>query len=194
MKKTLFVFLFVMMCICASAQDIASDFKTESKAALLEGNKGLLIRRDCFETKQIMGIASTIQITPTILTDLSTGQKEAYINLSSMGLTSKGTNNKSSYIDLDELSAILDAMDYMLSTVISEKPSHHVDVTITTRDGLIIAVTYDTTQVRGDKWGGSLHHTKYLSGEITPVSTKVLQNLKGELEASKAFLEKELLK
>ena len=187
MKKLFIVSLFAMFCVAAMAQNIQSNFVTESAAGKFEETKGAILKKEKFGTKSFSGFVSTISISPAMITNLRTGEKEPYVIVVS-------TIDKSRYqsvIDYDELPACIEALDYIINSEVNNKPENYVDVFIKTRDALEIGALYDMT-LTGTKWQTAITHRKYVSNPTATVSVKNLQEILEELKSAKALLEEKM--
>ena len=187
MKRIAITTLFIVFCSSVLAQNIQSNFVTESAAGKFEETKGAILKKEKFEGKSFQGFTSTISITPAMITNLRNGEKEAYVIVGS-------TIDKASYssfIDYDELPACIEALDYIINSEVNNKPDNYVDVFIKTRDALEIGAVYGLT-LTGTKWQTAIAHRKYVSNATATVSVKNLQEIMEALKAAKVLLEEKL--
>ena len=187
MKKTIIIALSSIFCASAFAQNIQSNFVTESTAGKFEETKGAVLKKEKFEGKSFQGFVSTITITPAMITNLRNGEREVYVIVGS-------TIDKSSYssiIDFDELPACIEALDYIINSEVNNKPNNYVDVFIKTRDALEIGAVYGLS-LTGTKWQTAITHRKYVSNPTATVSVKNLQEILDALKSAQSLLQDKL--
>lgn len=190
MKKITLILLFCFIALCANAQDIYDDFVSESNAVRLQETKGNLLKKEVYKTKTFSGFFQGFSISSAMITDLRSGDKEAYVIIRS----SADKASYSSIIDYDELPACIEALDYIINTEISSKPANYVDVFIKTRDALEIGALYDEALGMGTgmRWQTAITHRKYITNPTIVVPVKRLQEIMDELVSAKVLLDEKL--
>ena len=179
MKKFLITSLFLLLSVFAGAQNVKTDFVSESKAAKFEESKGAIIKKEFFEMPEGKGWLNIGHIVPAIITDVRTGSIEAFVRVEIGGA--------SSILDYDEIPACLEALNYIISEETSTKPpkSEFIEVIFRSRDGLEIGAFSETFK---KYWKTVIVHTKYVSEPSTTTSIKNLQDIVTTLEIAQNFL------
>lgn len=187
--KRLVIFLSLMMlCSGVFAQSVSSGFVSESSAVKFEETKGSIIKKERFTTKNFSDLIYSVSISSAMITNLRTGEKVPYVIVG----TIVDKVSYQSVIDFDELPACIEALDYIINSEVSNKPSNSVDVFFKTRDALEIGAIYNDIAIAGKKWQTAITHRKYVSNPTAIVSVKNLQEIMDELESAKALLEEKM--
>lgn len=183
MKKLLLFVLALACCQAAFSQNIVPGYETESKAARLEGTKGAFLKVENFK-KMSVGL-SEVEIIPSIITDIRTGEKTPYIIVKTK---EEGTPVRyPSVIDYDEIPSCIEALEYIAANEITNKPINDVHVFILTRDNLEIGAVWDSS-----KWRTSFTHGKYIGNPRTDISSKSIKKVIEMLKSAKEVLDEHL--
>lgn len=191
MKKLMLIVLAMICCHAAFSQDIIPGYITESKAAQLEGTKGLFLKVEYFKKKVIA--INEVEMIPAMITNIRTGEKTPYVIVKTK---EEGRPDRyTSIIDYDEIPSCIEALEYIMNEEITSKPANDVHVFIMTRDALEIGATaeYLGGSITGSwKWKTTFTHGKYINTPRTDILAKNIKKVIEQLVSAKNVLDENL--
>lgn len=186
--RKLILFLLALVCYKAAfSQDIIPGYVTESKAAQLEGSKGLFLKVEYFK-KKVVAI-NEVEMIPAMITNIRTGDKTPYVIVKTKEEGS--TTRYTSIIDYDEIPSCIEALEYIMTTEITSKPNNEVHVFIMTKDALRIGATSEI-YAGSRKWKTKFTHGKYIGNPRTDILAKNIKKVIEQLSSAKEVLDENL--
>ena len=125
---------------------------------------------------------------PSIITDLKSGQKIAYISIN-IYINSVGYHG---IIEYEEIPAIVEAIESIISSEINTTPSSYTTVFYQTKNGIEIGAFYNAFSDKKKNWSMYITNNRYVSKPQAVNTIESLNKFLDDLKSAQTLLEEHL--
>lgn len=173
---------------CLFAQGELKQGEQKSLVEQTEESKGGLIKKEKFSRIVYSGWTSVFHMLPSTITDLKSGHKLAYISID-IYINGVGYHG---IIEFEEIPAILQAFEGIISSEINTTPSSYTTVFYQTKNGIEIGAFYNAFSEKKKNWSMYITNNRYVSKPQAVNTIETFKKFIDDLKSAQTLLQEHL--